>query len=73
VKDFNNWRFFQHDNLDIKPGDWQMPCGTDVERTKVYITRADNIPNCHGPIYGERVACFEIDKNCNLYCVVCPP
>ena len=72
VTNFNNWKFFQYDNLDIKPGDWQMPCGTDEENTKVIIRKITRIEHCGGKIGGDPVACFEIDKNCNVISVSCP-
>ncbi len=27
---FNSWRFFQYDNSNIKPGNWQIPCGNGI-------------------------------------------
>lgn len=69
----NNWKFFQYYNMDIQPGDNQMPCGTSIENTKIWITEVDNIQtNCSSGVYGTRVACFELDENCNIYCVNCP-
>ena len=65
--------FFQYDNLDIRPGDWQMPCGTSVENTKVRIEKVRGILSCSGTMYSDRVVCFEIDKNCNVYSVNCYP
>ncbi len=70
-QDFNNWKFFQYDNLDIKPGDWQMPYGTDVENTKVEINRVRVIFSCGGSMSGEDVVCFEIDKDGNVYLIEC--
>ena len=72
VTNFNNWKFFQYDNLNIQPGDWQMPCGTDEENTKVRIRQIESIRSCGGSIGGDYVACFEIDKNCNVISVSCP-
>ncbi len=28
VNDFNSWRFFQYEDSNIKPGNYQMPCGS---------------------------------------------
>ena len=72
VTNFNNWKFFQYDDLDIKPDDWQMPRGTDEENTKVNIKKITRIERCGGKIWGDPVACFEIDKNRNVISVSCP-
>jgi len=71
MTNFDNWKFFQYDNLDIQPGDWQMPCGTDEENTAVWIREIESIGGC-GSVDGDYVACFEIDKNCNVSNVSCP-
>ena len=73
MTNFNNWKFFQYDNLDIEPDDWQMPCGTATEKTKVWIMEIETIRGCGGSVNGDRVACFEIDRNCNVSNVSCPP
>ena len=73
VTNFNNWKFFQYDNLNIQPDDWQMPCGTATENTRVRIRRIESITSCGGGIGGDYVACFEIDKDCNVISVSCPP
>lgn len=72
VTNFNNWKFFQYDNLNIQPDDWQMPCGTDEENTRVRIKEITSIGSCGGSIGGDDVACFEIDKDCNVISVSCP-
>jgi len=69
--DFNNWKFFQYDDLDIKPGDWQMPCGTDEEDTSVNLWKVTGFSSC-GEYKGYREVCFKIDKNCNVRNVNCP-
>jgi len=48
VTNFNNWKLFQHDNLNIQPDDWRMPCGTDEENTKVRIRQMER-----GAVAGE--------------------
>gem|GEM_PF-6360361 len=50
-----------------------MPCGTSVENTKVRIEKVRGILSCSGTMYSDRVVCFEIDKNCNVYSVNCYP
>lgn len=72
MTNFNNWKFFQYDNLDIEPDDWQMPCGTDEENTIVRIREFGSIGGCGGSVGGDYVACFEIDENCNVSNVSCP-
>ena len=71
MENFDNWQFFQYDNLDIKPGDWDMPCGTDGENTKVDIrrVRTDLLPTSCSSYYPETIVVFEIDKDCNVTCV----
>ena len=58
MTNFNNWKLFQYDNLNIQPGDWRMPCGTDEENTKVTIRQMER-GSCGG---GDYAACFEMDK-----------
>ena len=43
---FSSWRFFQYDNLNITPGNWQMPHGSEWEETKVKIYTVTGIPDC---------------------------
>ena len=69
VMDFDNWKFFQYDNLDIQPDDSQMPCGTDEENTTVRIKTITSIGSCGGSVGGDPVVTFEIDENCNVTCV----
>lgn len=47
--EFSSWKFYQFDNLDIRPGDWQMPRGTETEATKVKIYEITGIFNCGLP------------------------
>lgn len=69
VTNFNNWKFFQYSNLNIQPGDWQMPCGTVTENTTVRIKTITSIGSCGGSVGGDPVVTFEIDKDCNITCV----
>ena len=48
MTNFNNWKLFQYDNLNIQPGDWRMPCGTDEKNTKVTIRQMER-----GAVAGE--------------------
>ena len=65
-REFTNWKFFQYDDLEIHPGEWQMPCGTDVENTKIRIKEVKTVWTCGGSFSGPSVVCFEIDKNCQV-------
>jgi len=70
MRNFNNWKFFQYDNLNIQPGDPNhMPCGTDEENTTVSIKKITSIERCGCRIGGDPVVTFEIDKDCNVTCV----
>ncbi|QSZ68282.1 hypothetical protein RJ40_12645 [Methanofollis aquaemaris] len=64
VGEFSNWKFFQYDNLNITPGDWQMPYGTEWQETKVEIKKVTDIPDC-GHYNSDRypVVTFLIDEN----------
>ena len=62
---FSNWRFFQYDNLNITPGDWQMPYGSEWQETRVEIKEVIDIPNC-GQYDGRPVATFLIDHEGNV-------
>ncbi|KAF5431772.1 hypothetical protein C5S36_09865 [Candidatus Methanophagaceae archaeon] len=74
VTNFNNWKFFQYSNLNIQPGDPnQMPRGTATENTAVRIREITSIGSCGGSVLGDYVACFEIDKDCYVSNVSCPP
>lgn len=42
-KGMNEWKFFQYENLDIKPGDWQMPYGNASRKTVVEIHKVTNL------------------------------
>jgi hypothetical protein len=42
-KGMNEWKFFQYENLDIKPGDWQMPYGNASRKTIVEIHKVTNL------------------------------
>ncbi|HQC33552.1 MAG TPA: hypothetical protein PLG95_02360 [Methanoculleus sp.] len=49
MQTFSSWKFYQFDNLDIRPGNWQMPYGTETEDTKVKIYEITGILNCGLP------------------------
>ncbi|HOD85982.1 MAG TPA: hypothetical protein PLI54_01830 [Methanoculleus sp.] len=49
MQTFSSWKFYQFDNLDIRPGNWQMPYGTETEDTKVKIYEITGIFNCGLP------------------------
>jgi hypothetical protein len=51
MQTFSNWKFYLFGNLDIKPGDWQMPYGTKTEDTKVKIYEITGIITCALPDY----------------------
>ncbi|MDO8873603.1 MAG: hypothetical protein Q7V05_12880 [Methanoregula sp.] len=42
-KGLDEWKFFQYENLDIKPGDWQMPYGNASQNTIVEIHKVTNL------------------------------
>ena len=70
MTEFNNWKFFQYDNLNIQPPDpGQMPCGTPTENTKVKIKEITSIGSCGGSVLGDLKVIFEIDVNCIVACV----
>ena len=69
MTNFNNWKFFQYDDLDIQPDDWDMPCGTAEENTAVRIKRITSIGSCGGSVGSDLKVIFEIDVNCNVTCV----
>jgi hypothetical protein len=51
MQTFSSWKFYQYANLDIKPGDWQMPYGTETEATMVQIYEIIGITTCALPDY----------------------
>jgi len=57
VREFSSWRFFQYDNNDIKPGDWQMKYDCNVE-----IHIPDHI-ECGGYWTVLRIVEFYIDED----------
>jgi hypothetical protein len=65
--EFSSWKFYQFDNLDIRPGDWQMPYGTETEATKVKIYEITGIFNCGLPNHDiVPLATFLIDAKGNV-------
>ncbi|MGB2728638.1 MAG: hypothetical protein WBD09_09215 [Halobacteriota archaeon] len=65
MEDFDNWRFFQYNDGDINPGEWQMPCGTDNENTKVRVKSVFSI-SCRSGGSEPVIAAWEMDKNCDV-------
>jgi hypothetical protein len=64
---FSSWRFFQYDNLNITPGDWQMPYGSEWQDTKVKIFEVIGIPDCGHYNHSQYpVVTFMIDENGNV-------
>ncbi|MFV9678001.1 MAG: hypothetical protein ACNYVW_10185, partial [Methanosarcinales archaeon] len=61
---FDNWQFFQYNDNDIEPGDWQMPCGTDTDDTYVLVQRTDDV-SC-GDIDATTIYAWKIDENCDV-------
>ena len=57
VREFSSWRFFQYDNNDILPGDWQMQKNCNVR-----INVPDHI-ECGGYWTVLRIVEFYIDEN----------
>lgn len=47
-KDFNSYRFFQYDSGNIRPSDWQMPCGFDGSEITLTIYKLDRLVTCTG-------------------------
>jgi hypothetical protein len=67
VNIFTNWKFFQYDNLQIIPGNYQMPYGVEAEDTKVEIYEVIGIPDCgHYDSEESPVVTFLIDENGNV-------
>lgn len=68
--EFSSWKFYQFDDLDIRPGDGQMPHGTKTEDTKVTIYEITGVLTCGVPDYdpGSPEAVFLI----NEYGIVTP-
>jgi hypothetical protein len=66
ITDFNSWRFFQYDNSDIVPGNWQMPC-LDENGGPIEVFLENVIPGtltCIGTNV-ERFVGWDLDENCN--------
>ncbi len=63
--EFSSWKFYQFGNLDIRPGNWQMPYGTKTEDTKVTIYEITGVMTCAVPDYkpGSPKAVFLIGEN----------
>ncbi|MCK9593218.1 MAG: hypothetical protein M0Q91_14535 [Methanoregula sp.] len=62
---WQDWKFFNYDNLDIKIGNYQIPAGTAICRTKIWITSVDSIFGC-GDSAGMTWKTFYIDSNKNI-------
>jgi len=62
--ELSSWKFYQFANLDIRPGDWQMPYGTGTEATKVTIYEITGVMTCSLPDYkpGSPEAAFLINE-----------
>ena len=43
LKGMKEWRFFQYENEDIQPGDWQMPYGNASQKTRLEIHKVTNL------------------------------
>lgn len=70
VGEFSSWKFFQYDNLNIMPGDWQMPNGTEWQDTRIQIKEVIGLPDCGH--YNERrppVVTFLIDQEGTVRCI----
>ncbi|MCX5844579.1 MAG: PKD domain-containing protein, partial [Deltaproteobacteria bacterium] len=62
---WNSWKFFNYDNLDIKKGDYQIPAGTSICRTKVWIRQIDSVFGC-GAYDGQIGSTFYIDSKLKI-------
>ena len=62
---WQSWKFFNYDNLDIQEGDYQIPAGTEVCRTKVWIRHITSVFGC-GDYDGSIEQTFYIDSNLNI-------
>ena len=62
---WESWKFFNYDNLDIQKGDYQIPAGTGVCRTKVWIRHITSVFGC-GNYDGPIEQTFYIDSNLNI-------
>ncbi len=61
---WQDWLFFQYDNLNISPGDWQIPSGTSKCHTKVWVSFLTSFSQCGSPS-GPVFRTFYIDSNNN--------
>jgi len=43
LKGMKEWKFSQYENMDIQPGDWQMPYGNATQKTLVEIHKVTNL------------------------------
>lgn len=66
IKNFNSWRFFQYDDFQIKPGNWQMPCGVAAYDTMVKVERITAIDECGCGYYHTVIAKWRIDTKCKV-------
>lgn len=62
---FNNWKFFQYENTNIRPGDWQMPYELGRQDTKVQIKKVTGILDCAHYV-GDLIVTFLIDEYGNV-------
>lgn len=64
---FSSWKFYQYANLNIRPGDWQMPYGTNTENTTVQIYEIIGVFNCGLPDHKTQPeVTFSIDAQGNV-------
>jgi hypothetical protein len=62
---WQNWKFFQYENLNITVGDWQIPTGTSTDETEVVIKDIIGFASC-GQANANSVLSFTIDQNNNI-------
>ena len=62
---WQDWKFFQYENLYINVSDWQLPKGTDTDDTSVTINEIMGFQNC-GQSIPKNVISFSIDHNSNI-------
>ncbi len=73
VRIITNWRFFQYDNTNIQPGNWQIPPGVEAEFTKLEILEVTGISDCgHYEAEHYSIAIFMIDPQGNPRCTYPP-
>lgn len=61
---FTSWRFFQYDNTNITPGNYQMPCGTGKSVKIVNLRKIDC--GFYGKVYDDPyIVKWNFDADCN--------